>query len=252
MDLFNLKGKKAIVTGGVQGLGKGMVEGFCEAGVSVAIWDISDKVEVVAKEFCDKGYDVIGIKVNLGDRKDVEAKFEETLKKFDGKLDILLNNAGVQSRHFCEEFPLEDWDFVMNINLNAVFQLCQLAGRVMIKQGKGKIINLASMLSFFGGYTVPAYAASKGAVAQLTKALSNEWAAKGINVNAMAPGYMATDMNTKLLEDEGRNSEITARIPAHRWGTANDMKGPALFLASAASDYLNGAIIPVDGGYLVR
>lgn len=252
MDMFNLKGKTAIITGGAQGLGKGMVEAFCEAGVTVAIWDISDKVTDVAKELCDKGYKAIGIKVNLGDRKDVEAKFEETIKKLDGRLDILLNDAGVQRRHLCEEFPLEDWDFVMNINLNAVFQMCQLAGRVMIKQGKGKIINLASMLSFFGGYTVPAYAASKGAVAQLTKALCNEWASKGININAMAPGYMATDMNTKLIADEGRNSEITARIPAHRWGTPADMAGPALFLASSASDYLNGAIIPVDGGYLVR
>jgi len=136
--------------------------------------------------------------------------------------------------------------------LNAVFMLCQLAGRKMIKQGYGKIINVASMLSFFGGFTVPAYAASKGAVAQLTKALSNEWASKGINVNAIAPGYMATDMNTALINDEGRSKEILGRIPAKRWGNGEDMKGITIFLASQASDYLSGAVIPVDGGYLSK
>ena len=155
-------------------------------------------------------------------------------------------------RHPCEEFPLTDWNDVLNLNLNTVFQLCQLAGRNMLPRKSGKIINLASMLSFFGGYTVPAYAASKGGVAQLTKALANEWASKGINVNAIAPGYMATEMNTKLIEDPVRSKEILDRIPAKRWGTPEDMKGTAVFLASAASDYLNGAIIPVDGAYLVR
>ena len=145
---------------------------------------------------------------------------------------------------------MDDWDAVLNINLSAVFRLCQLAGRLFLKQKSGKIINIASMLSFFGGYTVPAYAASKGGVAQLTKALSNEWAGKGINVNAIAPGYMDTQMNTGLIADEARNAQITARIPARRWGTPEDMKGTAVFLASPASDYLNGAVIPVDGGYL--
>ena len=140
----------------------------------------------------------------------------------------------------------------MNVNLTAVFVLCQLAGRKMIAQGGGKIINLASMLSFFGGFTVPAYAASKGGVAQLTKALSNEWAGRNIQVNAIAPGYMATEMNTALIADEGRNKEILGRIPAGRWGTPEDMKGLAIFLASSASNYLNGAVIPVDGGYLSR
>jgi len=141
----------------------------------------------------------------------------------------------------------------LEINLNATFQLCQLAGRQFMKQNsKGKIINVASMLSFFGGYTVPAYAASKGAVAQLTKALSNEWTSKNINVNAIAPGYMATEMNTALINDENRNKEILARIPAHRWGTPEDLKGLCIFLASDASDYISGAIIPCDGGYLAR
>ena len=149
---------------------------------------------------------------------------------------------------------MEDWDFVMNINTRSVFAMCQLAGRTFIKQkSRGKIINIASMLSFFGGYTVPAYAASKGAVAQLTKALCNEWAEKGINVNALAPGYMATEMNTALLDPSNpRYESITNRIPNKTWGTPEDMKGPVVWLASDASDYINGAIIPVDGGYLVR
>ena len=147
---------------------------------------------------------------------------------------------------------MEDWDDVIQMNLTSVFQLCQLAGRVMLKQGKGKIINLASMLSYFGGFTVPAYAASKGGVAQLTKALSNEWSSKGINVNAIAPGYMNTEMNEKLIQDPGRNSEISARIPMHRWGEPEDMIGTVIFLASDASDYVTGITIPVDGGYLGR
>ena len=167
-----------------------------------------------------------------------------------GGIDILVNCAGIQKRHPSEEFPLSDWNKVIEINLTAVFHMCRLAGNEMLKKGKGKIINVASMLSFFGGYTVPAYAASKGGVAQLTKALSNEWAAKNINVNAIAPGYMATEMNTAIINDEKRNAAITARIPAKRWGTPEDVKGVVLFLASEASNYINGAIIPVDGGYL--
>jgi len=147
---------------------------------------------------------------------------------------------------------MSDWDDVLNVDLRAVFKMCQLAGREMIANGGGKIINLASMLSFFGGFTVPAYAAAKGGVAQLTKALSNEWASKGISVNAIAPGYMATEMNTKLIEDEKRNADILARIPVGRWGNADDVKGITVFLASKASDYLSGAIIPVDGGYLSK
>ena len=141
---------------------------------------------------------------------------------------------------------------MLDVNLNAVFRLCQLAGRHMLANGSGKIINVASMLSFFGGFTVPAYAAAKGGVAQLTKALSNEWAGRGVCVNAIAPGYMATDLNTALINDASRNAEILARIPAGRWGCDKDMQGIAVFLASAASDYVSGAVIPVDGGYLAR
>jgi len=169
-----------------------------------------------------------------------------------GGLDILANNAGVQCRHLAEEFPLEDWDHVLAVNLDAVWILAQAAGRYMLKQGHGKIINVASANSFIGGITIPAYAASKGGVAQLTKALSNEWAGRGINVNAIAPGYMATEMTEALVGNPDREPLILARIPASRWGAPDDLKGVVLFLASAASDYVHGAIIPVDGGFLGR
>lgn len=253
MDFFNIAGKKAIVTGAAQGLAHGMAEGLMEAGVEVCIIDISKKAGEVAASFCQKGYRCHAVNADLGDKADLRKGFSQAVEALGGQLDIIINAAGIQKRHFSEEFPIEDWEAVININLNSVFLLCQLAGQQYIKQGgQGKIINIASMLSYFGGYTVPAYAASKGGVAQLTKALSNEWASKGINVNAVAPGYMATEMNTALIADETRNTEILNRIPAKRWGTPEDMKGVAIFLASEASNYLNGAIIPVDGGYLSR
>lgn len=249
--VFDITGRKAIVTGAAQGLAYGMAEGLMENGAEVTIIDISPKTKEVAEEFENKGFKCHGVIANLGDRTALEAAFNESLEKMGG-LDIIVNAAGVQKRHKSEEFPMEDWDFVMNINLTSVFHLCQLAARHYLKNGGGKIINIASMLSYFGGYTVPAYAASRGGVAQITKAFANEWADKNINVNALAPGYMATVMNTAIMNDENRNDEILKRIPAKRWGTPEDMKGPVVFLASKASDYLNGAIIAVDGGYLGR
>ena len=249
---FALTGKTAIVTGGGRGLGRGMAEGLAEAGATVLIIGSSSRAEKTAAECRQKGLSMLALQGNLLDQEQVPVIFEKALAALDGRIDILVNNAGMQRRHFCEEFPLSDWHDVLNLNLNTVFQLCQLAGRKMLAQKSGKIINVASMLSFFGGYTVPAYAASKGGVAQLTKALANEWAGKGLNINAVAPGYMDTEMNTKLIEDEVRQKEILDRIPAKRWGTTDDMKGITVFLASAASNYLNGAIIPVDGAYLVR
>lgn len=250
--MFSLKGKTAIVTGGNKSLGLGITTALCEAGAKVCIMASSDSVFEVAESLTSKGFEVVGVKVDLGKREEIITAFDNALELLGGKLDILVNNAGIQRRNPCEDFLQEDWDDVISVNLNAVFTLCQLSGRVMIKQGKGKIINLASMLSYFGGQTVPAYAASKGAVAQLTKALSNEWSGKGINVNAIAPGYMATEMNVALINDETRNAQILGRIPAGRWGKPEDMGGIAVFLASSASDYLCGAIIPVDGGYLSK
>ena len=253
MKLFDLTGKKAIVTGAAQGLANGMAEGLMEAGAEVCVIDISPKTPDAVKALRNKGFTCHGVVANLGETADLQKGFASAVEALAGRLDIIVNAAGIQRRHFCEEFPLEDWNAVINVNLTSVFSLCQLAGQQYIKQNRGgKIINIASLLSYFGGYTVPAYAASKGGVAQLTKALSNEWASKGINVNALAPGYMDTDMNTALIADETRNTEILGRIPAKRWGTPDDMKGVAIFLASSASDYLNGAIIPVDGGYLGR
>ena len=252
MNLFDLTGKKAIVTGGGGGLGGGMAEALAEYGAEVLIIDMSEKAKDLATRLVSGGFKAHALIADLCSREKVETAFSEAMSILGGRIDILVNAAGIIKRHKCEEFPIEDWESVININLTAVFSLSQLAGRVMLKNGYGKIINIASMLSYFGGYTVPSYAASKGGVAQLTKALANEWAGRGVHVNAIAPGYMATDMNTRLINDPGRNTEILSRIPAGRWGRPEDMKGVAIFLASPASDYLDGAIIPVDGGYLGR
>ena len=237
MKLFDLTGRKAIVTGATRGLGRGMAEGLMEAGCEVVVVGSSDTALKVAQEFAERGFRCHGIAIDLADRARREEGFAQAVELLGGHLDILVNGAGIQRRHFCEEFPIEDWDDVLEVNLTATFHLCQLAGRQFIRQNsRGKIVNIASMLSFFGGFTVPAYAASKGGVAQLT----------------IAPGYMATEMNTALINDQGRNTEILARIPAHRWGTPEDMKGLCIFLSSDASDYMAGAVIPCDGGYLAK
>lgn len=248
--LFDIKGKNAIVVGGAGDLGQSMVEGLLEAGANVVVIGRGERLTNLVEEYLQKGYSVTGVNAELSDREQIEPSFQEAVEKLGGTLDIIVNAAGIQRRYPCEEFPLKDWDDVLEINLTVLFRYCQLAAKEMMKTGGGKIINVASMLSFFGGFTVPAYAASKGGVAQLTKAMSNEWASKGINVNAIAPGYMDTKMNAALLANPGRNAEITARIPQHRWGTGDDMKGATIFLASAASDYINGVVLPVDGGYL--
>ena len=253
-SLFDLTGKKAIVTGGTRGLGHGMAEGLMEAGAAVVIFGTSKKVIEVAAQFEAKGYWCKGIAVDLADDRARQEAFDQAVALLGG-LDILVNAAGIQRRHPSPEFPLQDWKDVLNVNLTAPFDLCQMAAKEFLKKEQpcGKIVNIASMLSFFGGMTVPAYAASKGGVAQMTKALCNELASKGIQVNAIAPGYMDTDMNVALTDvSNPRYREITDRIPAHRWGTPEEMKGTVVFLASRASDYLNGAVIPVDGGYLVK
>lgn len=253
-DLFDIQGWKAIVTGGTRGLGRGMAEGLMEAGASVVIFGTSEKVKDVAGEFCAKGYDCHGVKVDLGDDADRRRAFAEAVELLGG-LDILINAAGIQRRYPCEEFPKKDWDEVIEVNLTAPYVLSQLAAQEYLKKEKpyGKIINVSSMIAFFGGFTITAYAASKGGITQFSKGMCNELAGKGININCIAPGYMATEMNTALTDpDNPRYKEITDRIPAHRWGTPDDMKGTAIYLASHASDYLNGAVIPVDGGYLVK
>jgi 2-deoxy-D-gluconate 3-dehydrogenase len=249
---FSVKGKCCIVTGGAQGLSRGMAEGLLENGAKVVLIDIQkEKLDEVVKEYRDQGYDAYGVCGNLADRDDINRVFDESLKLLDGRLDVLIPAAGIQRRHLPEEFPLSEWDLVLNINLNHVFIMCQKAIRVMLKQKEGgKIINIASMVAWFGGVTVPAYTAAKGAVAQLTKSLAVDCAGRNINVNAIAPGYMDTEMCANMSQE--RKDECTKRIPAGRWGTPDDLKGPILFLASDASRYLSGTIIPVDGAYLVR
>jgi 2-deoxy-D-gluconate 3-dehydrogenase len=245
-DLFSVEGKKALVTGGSVGLGRAMAEALVEGGARVAIVGRSERVLDAAQEM-----GAIPLQADLADRAQTLALVDRAAEALGG-LDILVNNAGVQRRHPAEEFPLDDWDTVLAVNLDAVWILAQAAGRMMLAQGQGKIINVASAMSFLGGVTVPAYAASKGGVAQLTKALSNEWAGRGVNVNAIAPGYMNTEMIAALVGNPQREPLILARVPAGRWGVPDDLKGMVLFLASAASDYVHGAIIPVDGGFLGR
>ena len=253
MNLFDISGKKAIVTGGTRGLGYGMAEGLMEAGCEVVIVGTTDKVYETAEAFCQRGFQCHGVKADFSVREEVYRCFRDCMELLGNDLDILVTSHGIQRRHSAEVFPLNEWDDVINVNLHSVFILCQEAAKVMLPKGYGKIINVASMLTFFGGQTVPAYAAAKGGVAQLTKAMSNDLFSRGINVNALAPGYMATAMNEALLDPANpRLKQITDRIPAGRWGTGDDKKGPCLFLASHASDYLGGAIIPVDGGYLVK
>lgn len=244
--LFSVEDKKALITGGSAGLGRAMAEALVEGGARVAIVGRSERVFDAAEEI-----GAAPLQADLADRAQTLAVVDRAVEALGG-LDILVNNAGVQCRHPAEEFPLQDWDHVLAVNLDAVWILAQAAGRYMLAQGHGKIINVASVLCFTGGITIPAYAASKGGVAQLTKALSNEWAGRRINVNAIAPGYMATEMTEALVGNPDREPLILARIPAGRWGVPDDVKGIVLFLASEASDYVHGAIIPVDGGFLGR
>jgi 2-deoxy-D-gluconate 3-dehydrogenase len=245
-SLFSVEDRKALVTGGSAGLGRAMAEALVESGARVAIVGRSERVFDAAEEI-----GALPLQADLADRAQALAVVDRAVEALGG-LDILVNNAGIQCRHPAEEFSLEDWDHVLSVNLDAVWILAQAAGRHMLKQGYGKIINVASLNSFFGGITIPAYAASKGGVAQLTKALCNEWAKRGVNVNAIAPGYMLTEMNEALVGNPDREPLILARIPAGRWGVPDDLKGIVLFLASEASNYVHGAIIPVDGGFLGR
>lgn len=252
MGLFELTGKKALVTGGAGGLGASIVEALAEAGAEVVMLDVSPSTMPLTHEFRSRGLVVTGLHCDVADRAQVRKSYAAAMELTGGTLDILVNAAGIQRRSSSENFSEEDWDAVLAINLDATFFFCQLAARTMMVNGCGKIINVASIMSFFGGITIPAYAASKGAVGQLTKALSNDWGAKGICVNAIAPGYMDTPLNVALIADANRHAEVLGRIPAGRWGVGSDIKGISVFLASAASDYVSGAVIPLDGGYSGR
>jgi 2-dehydro-3-deoxy-D-gluconate 5-dehydrogenase len=251
LDAFRLDGRVALVTGASAGLGAAVARALAEAGADVACHGNSRSPEATRESVEGAGRRALSVVGDLSERDAPRRLVEQTLEEF-GRLDILVNNAGTIRRAPAADYSEEDWTAVIEVNLNAVFRLSQLAGRHMLGRGSGKIVNVASLLSFQGGLTVPAYAASKGGVAQLTKALANEWASKGVNVNAIAPGYMRTDNTAALQRDETRNRQILERIPAARWGEATDLAGAAVFLSSAASDYVHGHVLVVDGGWLGR
>ena len=252
LDAFRLEGKVALVTGAGRGLGQAMALGLAEAGADVAGLDVlslqetQHQVEALGRRF-------LAVACNLREASvDLLNQVVQQVVGAMGRLDILVNNAGIIRRAPALEFSEAYWDDVLQINLKALFFLSQAAARAMVQQGGGKIISVASMLSFQGGILVPSYTAAKSAVAGLTRALANEWAARGINVNAIAPGYMATDNTAALRADPERSQAILARIPAGRWGEPGDLQGVVVFLASPAANYLHGAIVPVDGGWLAR
>jgi 2-deoxy-D-gluconate 3-dehydrogenase len=252
LDSFKLDGKVALVTGAGQGLGQGMALGLAEAGADIASLDrvgcagTCEAVRALGRKYCESVVDLR--EAGVEDLKAVVARIVSEM----GRIDILVNNAGTIRRTPAIDFSETDWDDVLQINLKAAFFLSQAVAHVMMSQGSGKIINVASMLSFQGGITVPSYTAAKSGLAGITRALANEWAKNNINVNAIAPGYMATDNTAALRADPVRSTSILDRIPAGRWGTPDDLKGIVVFLASSASDYMHGAIIPVDGGWLAR
>jgi 2-deoxy-D-gluconate 3-dehydrogenase len=251
--LFDLTGKTALVTGASRGIGFAMAEGLAEAGADIIATSSSLEASgsAIEKAVTALGRTFIGIPCDLSDREALNA-FIKRVKDEAGCPDILVNNAGTIMRKPAAEHPDEYWDTVLDINLDAPFILAREFGRDMVARGHGKIIFTASLLTFQGGITVPGYAASKGAISSLTKALANEWASKGVNVNAIAPGYIATDNTQNLRDDPERSQAILSRIPAGRWGTPEDFKGPVIFLASQASDYVHGAIYLVDGGWMGR
>jgi 2-deoxy-D-gluconate 3-dehydrogenase len=251
-DLFNLTGRVALITGASRGLGAAMAVALASAGAEVALHASEKPPSATETTITRRGLRARGFVANLSDRAAADQLLPAVLASF-GRLDILVNNAGIVRRLPAVDHTDEIWDEVVEVNLTSVFRLSRAAARHMLERGEGgKIINVASLLSFQGGITVPGYAAAKGGVAQLTKALANEWAPHRINVNAIAPGYMRTDNTSALREDPTRSRQILERIPAGRWGEAEDMAGAAVFLASRASDYVHGHVLVVDGGWMGR
>ncbi|QAY66668.1 2-dehydro-3-deoxy-D-gluconate 5-dehydrogenase KduD [Paenibacillus protaetiae] len=251
MGYFDLTGKVAVVTGAGRGLGEAIAVGLAEAGADLVLVTNSTPADSTAAKVRELGRKAITIQANVAELNKLPGIIEQAVEAF-GRIDILVNNAGIIRRTPAAEHSYKDWEDVLNVNLNSVFVLSQEAGKRMIAQGSGKIINIASMLSFQGGINVPGYTASKHAVAGLTKEMGNEWASKGVQVNAIAPGYMATDNTEALRDDPVRSQQILDRIPAGRWGTGQDLAGAAVFLASSASDYMSGHVLCVDGGWMNR
>ncbi|MGB7267333.1 MAG: 2-dehydro-3-deoxy-D-gluconate 5-dehydrogenase KduD [Terracidiphilus sp.] len=251
LDKFKLTGKTALVTGSSRGLGAAIAVALAQAGASVAVHGSSAAPKATQHKIEALGGKSAALAGDVGEAAVCARLVEETIHHF-GSIDILVNNAGIIRRAPAADYSEEDWKAVIDVNLNSVFRLTQHAGRHMLKRGSGKIINIASLLTFQGGIFVPAYAAAKGGVGQLTKAFANEWAPKGVNVNAIAPGYMDTDNTEALKKNAERARQILERIPAGRWGHPEDLAGAAVFLASAASDYIHGHVLVVDGGWLNR
>ena len=252
LEKFKLQNRVALVTGASTGLGAAIAIALAEAGAKVACHGNTRSPEATCERINNAGGTAHAISGDLSRVETPKVLVAQTLERF-GRLDILVNNAGTIRRAPAVEYSEDDWAAVIEVNLSSVFRLSQLAGRQMIESGRGgKIVNIASLLSFQGGITVPAYAASKGGVAQLTKALANEWAKHGINVNAIAPGYIETENTLALRQNPGRFQQISERIPAGRWGTPRDLAGAAVFLCSRASDYVHGHILTVDGGWMAR
>jgi 2-deoxy-D-gluconate 3-dehydrogenase len=253
LEVFALDGKVALVTGASRGLGAATAAALAAAGAAVALHSNEQPATQTADRICkENGRRTELFTADLADRAAADKLFADSIAAF-GKVDILVNNAGIIRRKAAAQHSDEDWDAVIEVNLSNAFRLSRAMGKHLIETGRpGKIINVASLLSFQGGVTVPGYAAAKGGLVQLTKALANEWAAHGINVNAIAPGYMQTDNTKALREDPQRNRQITERIPAGRWGTPDDVAGAAVFLASKASDYVHGHVLVVDGGWMGR
>ncbi len=247
---FSLQGKVALVTGAARGLGAAYAVGLAEAGAEVAVHDRSP-VDETCRRIRALGRRATALQGDISDRALPDRLVRQTIEGLGG-LDVVVNNAGIIRRAPAAETSDEDWSAVIDVNLNGVFRVCRAAGRHMLAQGRGKIVNVASLLAFQGGILVPAYAAAKGAVAQLTKALANEWAGRGVNVNAVAPGYIRTENTAPLQADPTRSRQIVERIPAGRWGEPSDVVGAIVFLSSPASDYVSGHVLVVDGGWMGR
>jgi 2-deoxy-D-gluconate 3-dehydrogenase len=244
---FDLTGRRALVTGGGGGIGRGIARSLVDAGASVAILGRSDSADEAAAELGG-----VAVRADLNDRDALRSGFDEAVERLGG-LDILVNSHGIGRASEAVDHDLSDWDEVIEVNLTATFELCQLAGRIMVAQRSGKIVNIASVMSFQGGWRISSYAASKGGVSQLTMALANEWAPHGVNVNAIAPGYVKTALNARIWRDDPeRTAQIDVRIPAGRWGEPADIGGAVVFLSSPAADYVQGITLPVDGGWLSR
>ena len=251
LDRFRLDGKTALVTGAASGLGAAIAVALAESGATVACHGNRRPAVQTSETIRSLGRVAHAFSGDLGESDGAVRLFGEVQAAL-GDVHILVNNAGMIHREAAEDFDPEAWSTVLQVNLTSAFRLCQLAGAEMLKRQQGKIINIASLLSFQGGIRVPAYAASKGAIAQVTKALANEWAGRNVQVNAIAPGYFRTTNTSGLQQDELRNRQILERIPAGRWGEPEDLAGAAVFLASAASDYVNGEVLVVDGGWMAR